>query len=170
MQSLNKLFLKLLKFSLKIIIFSVTLRRTFPGIFLQNMLPNILLSIIVFSSNLYYQQRFDAAVPVNVTCLLAMSGYFIAIFRSLPKQPGMKFMDWFQIKCISFSTLAILFQVLDIYNQTRKHANKSKVLKNLMDRILKISIYWVIPMIGIGIDIVFICVGVLYDYKLVSFN
>ncbi len=54
--------------------FSVYLRRTFVGIFLQNALPNMLLSIVVFSSNLYYNERFEAAITVNVTCLLAMSG------------------------------------------------------------------------------------------------
>ena len=55
-------------------LFSVFLRRTFVGIFLQNALPNMLLSIVVFSSNLYYNERFEAAIAVNVTCLLAMSG------------------------------------------------------------------------------------------------
>ena len=150
--------------------FSIYLRRTFSGIFLQHVLPNILLSIIVFSSNLFYKQRFDAAIPVNITCLLAMSGFFIAVFNSLPKQPGMKFMDWFQIKCISFTTLTTLFQILDVYNQSKSHANKSDVLRTIIVKMLDISIYWIIPMVGIGLDVLFICVGVLYDYKLVQFN
>ena len=156
--------------TLKLNNFRVHLRRTFSGIFLQHVLPNILLSIIVFSSNLFYKQRFDAAIPVNITCLLAMSGFFIAVFNSLPKQPGMKFMDWFQIKCISFTTLTTLFQILDVYNQTRCHVRKNNVLRVTRDKMLNISIYWIVPMVGIGLDILFICVGVLYDYKLVQFN
>ena len=59
----------------------IYLRRGFLGIFLQNALPNILLSIVVFSSNLYYKDRFEAAIAVNVTCLLAMSGNFLTYFR-----------------------------------------------------------------------------------------
>ena len=127
--------------TLKLNNFRVHLRRTFSGIFLQHVLPNILLSIIVFSSNLFYKQRFDAAIPVNITCLLAMSGFFIAVFNSLPKQPGMKIMDWFQIKCISFTTLTTLFQILDVYNKSRKQGNRSEVVSTMIDKILKISIY-----------------------------
>ena len=50
------------------------LRRTFFALFIENALPSILLGILVYSSNLYYRERFDTAVTVNVTCLLAMSG------------------------------------------------------------------------------------------------
>ena len=33
---------------------------------------------MVFSSNFYYNERFEAAITVNVTCLLAMSGSFLS--------------------------------------------------------------------------------------------
>ena len=41
---------------------------------MENALPSILLGLLVFSSNLYYKERFDTAISVNVTCLLALSG------------------------------------------------------------------------------------------------
>ncbi len=41
---------------------------------MQNALPNMLLSIVVFSTNIYYRDSFEAGIAVNVTCLLAMSG------------------------------------------------------------------------------------------------
>ena len=41
---------------------------------MQNALPNMLLSIVVFSTNTYYRDSFEAGIAVNVTCLLAMSG------------------------------------------------------------------------------------------------
>ena len=143
------------------------LRRTFAGIFLQSVLPSILLSTVVFATNLYYQQRFDGAVAVNVTCLLAMSSFFIAIFQSLPKIPGMKIMDWFQIKCISLATLTTLFQTFDVYLDMIQVKNSDSFFA-LLKKILKTSIFWIIPIIGIGIDIIFITIGILYNMKLVS--
>ena len=41
---------------------------------MENALPSIMLGLLVFSSNLYYKERFDTPITVNVTCLLALSG------------------------------------------------------------------------------------------------
>ena len=46
---------------------AVYFKRKFAGVFLRTAFPQMLLSVIVFSSNLYFREMFDAAITVNVT-------------------------------------------------------------------------------------------------------
>ena len=131
------------------------LRRSFPGIFLQNILPSILLTIVVFSTNSFFEQRFDAAVTVNVTCLLSISAFFIAEFEHLPQTTKIKIIDWLLIKCISLSCTTILLQTYYMRRQNGK----------MMRRFLKMMLIYFIPFIEIAFDLIFILVGILYDYN-----
>ena len=97
----------------------IVLGRNFLGIFLQYCLPNMLLSVIVYSSNLYYKDMIEIAISMNVTILLAMSGLFIAVYQSLPKTASVKIMDLYQIKCLMIAILITLMQTIHLYLRKR---------------------------------------------------
>ena len=142
--------------------FRIYLRRTFTGIFLQNVLPSILLTIVVFSSNLYYKERFEAAVTVNVTCLLSISSFFIAVFQTLPDTTDIKILDWLLIKSIILASAITLFQTFDLQLSMRK--------QYMMTRVLRMIIFYVIPTIELCVDVLFVIVGILYDYDQISLS
>ena len=72
---------------------SITLKHSFYGEFLQTSLPTLLLFIITLFSNLYYKVMLDTAIAANINCLLAMSGFYIAIRQNLTQTQDMKIID-----------------------------------------------------------------------------
>ena len=151
-------------------LFRVHLRRAFLGTFLQSVLPSILLTLVVFSSNLYYMERFEAAVTVNVTCLLSLSSFFIAVYGSLPKSPHVKIIDYLLLKCIILASATTLLQTFDLYYKIRR-SNKSKRRLGLtLEKSFEILLVCVLPLIEFGIDFLFIIVGILYHQKQISFT
>ena len=162
-----------------IFLVKVFLKRKFLSVFLQNALPSILLSIIVYMSNSYYKEKFEAAITVNVTCLLAMSGIFIAVFQSLPKTPSIKTIDLLQIKSILISTLITLLQTLvariknieitelskQAWREQPKEMNDTKMIL-----FLDFTMMWFLPILGLSIDVLFIIFGILYENGIYSLS
>ena len=156
----------------------VHLSREFIGIFMQYCLPNILLSVVVYSSNLYFFEMIETAIAVNVTILLAMSGLFIAVFQALPNTSSVKLMDMYQIKCLLIATLITLMQTIIVYLRTKttsievakQRSGNDKTRGATCPHMLKIFTVWFLPTIGITIDILFIATGVAYHFKAEAFD
>ena len=158
----------------------ILLRRKFAGVFLQNALPNMLLSIIVYATNLYYMDTFDAAITVNVTCLLAMSGLFIAVFQSLPKTPNIKIIDMLQIKSIFLSVIITLLQtmVIRLMKNSKEKKMKKEAWQMVKERVkmdqylngLELMMVYILPSFGFTVDILFIVFGFLYENGIYSFS
>ncbi len=140
-----------------ILTISFSLKRKFTGVFFQHILPIYLLTWIVYTSCFYYKQMFEAAISVNVTCLLTISGMVNSQYQYLPVTTGLKVIDIFNIKSIVLTSLVILMQTLLV-----KYRKGSCNLRGL-DLIL----VWVIPIIGLAVDSFFLVYGVLYEMDLV---
>ena len=136
---------------------TIRLKRRFFSVFIKDSLPSILLSIIVYLSNIYYIRLFDTAMAVNVTCLLAISGFFIAVFASIPETSNVKTMDLLQIKSIIIVTLIILMQTFFVCKDRNCAMKKGKIQK---------MVDWMLPAIGLGIDAVYVAYGILNDLNL----
>ena len=163
-----------------IFLVKVFLKRKFVSVFLQNALPSILLSIIVYMTNSYYTEKFEAAITVNVTCLLAMSGIFIAVFQSLPRTPSIKIIDLLQIKSILISTVITLIQTLVVRVRNKRVMTNSKhawveqikqvnISPNIIT-LLDFTMVWLLPILGIFIDVLFIIFGILYENGIYSLS
>ena len=115
--------------------------------------------MVVYSSVVYYNDMFEAALTVNVTCLLAMSSFFSSLFQSLPSTSRVNIMSMLHIKNILFST-GILFLQTTVVKVCQK---KSKTIQFL--------VYFIklIPVAGIGLDLIFILTGILYEYEIFTF-
>ena len=148
----------------------VHLRRTFHGTFLQSVLPSILLTLVVFSSNLYYMERFEAAVTVNVTCLLSLSSFFIAVYGSLPKSPQVKIIDYLLLKSIILASATTLLQTYDLYYKLRRSSKPKGKKGVILKKSFECVLFCVLPSIEIGIDVLFIITGILYSKKMISFT
>ena len=72
------------------LVIEVIVGRNFFTIFTTYALPTGLLTTIVLSTSLYYIEDFGSAVAVNVTCLLAMAAFQIAMYETLPRTSSMK--------------------------------------------------------------------------------
>ena len=154
---MNKfLLLKIFVLIFGYLIHRMHLRRSFPGIFLQYILPSILLIIIVFSTNYHFQQRFEAVLTVNVTCLLTISFFFVDVFLHLPETPEIKIIDLLLIKCITLACTNILCQTLYMRRQVK------------MKKCLKIMLMFYIPFLELTTDFFFIITGILYDCQKIS--
>ena len=138
---------------------TIITRRQFFSVFLQYSLPNLLLSLVVYSSGLYYKDMFDIALTVNVTCLLAMSSFFSNLFQSLPSTSSVKIMDMMHIKNILLSTIILFLQTFAV---------KVCKVRKIDDRCLEFFVMYFIPLAGTGLDLLFIVCGVLYEYELFS--
>ena len=138
---------------------TIELKRRFFSVFIKDSLPSILLSIIVYLSNIFYLQLFETAIAVNVTCLLAISGFFIAVFANITETSFVKIMDILQIKCVLIVTLVTLSQIFFVYQQ-RNGAPSKKVesVRRLFE--------WMLPALGLAIDAVYIIYGSLHDVNL----
>lgn len=137
----------------------IELRRRFFSVFIKDSLPSILLSIIVYLSNLYYMEQFETAITVNVTCLLAISGFFIAVFANIPETSFVKIMDFLQIKSILTVTLVILTQTFFVFKYTKK-------VRSMRGERIRKLLGMVIPAIGLGIDVVYVVLGFSHDSNL----
>ena len=136
---------------------SLSLKRKFTGVFFQQILPIYLLTWIVYTSCFYYTQMFEAAISVNVTCLLTISGMVNSQYQYLPVTTSLKVIDILNIKSIVLTSLVILMQTLLV-----KYRSGSCNL-----RALEMILVWVIPIIGLAVDSFFLVYGVLYEMDLV---
>jgi hypothetical protein len=73
-----------------------------------------------------------------------------------------------QIKSISLATATTLLQTLDVQNSFWRPHKSMKNLNKWINNGLDLFIYWIIPISGILIDILFVVAGVMYDYKVFS--
>ena len=96
------------------------------------------------------------------------SGFFIAIFQSLPKTPRIKIIDMLQIKSISLATATTLLQTFDVQNSFSRPNKRIKNLNSWINNALDPFIFWIIPISGIALDVLFVVVGVMYDLKMFS--
>ena len=63
--------------------------------------------IIDILEKIYFRDNFEAAVAVNITCLLSMSNFLIAMYENLPKTSQPKIMDYLQEWVEAFSVSAL---------------------------------------------------------------
>ena len=154
---------------------SITLKRSFYGEFLRTSLPTLLLSIITFFSNLYYKQMLETAVTANITCLLAMSGFYIAIGQSLTQTPDMKIIDIMQLKWLASAVLLTILQIIVVTCKSEVvkpetvikegwPENKPKKKINLIIlTMLELIINPLLPMFEIITTLVYMGMGLQYD-------
>ena len=176
--------------SLSMVKISITLKRSFHGEFLRTSLPTLLLSIITFLSNMYYKKMPETAITANITCLLAMSGFYIAIGQNLTQTPVMKIIDIMQLKWLTCAVLLTILQiiVLTCKSETNKpntvcnegwmeNKQKKKIVltvfeknisltmieKNIILTMMELIICPLLPMFEIITTLVYLCMGMQYD-------
>lgn len=156
------------------LILTIVLTRKFWILYLQNAFPNTLLSIIVYSTNLFYKDLFEAALAVNVTCMLAMSGFFASLLQSLPATASIKWIELLHIKALFIASLITILQIIFFSTRNMKMEPRSKKVAELSARQsanlrlasalslrhLKFFLEWIFSLIGLVTDIIFIVYGI----------
>ena len=151
----------------------LTLRRKFFGSFFQSSVPAILLTIIVFVSNVFYMEIFPIAVTVNVTCLLTISGIMISAYQTLPTTAKLKIQDFHLLKCLLLSTVVTLLQTIQkkfvSYTGTvadKMYPNAKNYYTAKSIKILAMITRVLIPVLSLTLDILYLVCGILYEFEL----
>ena len=141
---------------------TVNTKRNFASIFMQYSLPTMLMSVVVYSSIFYYNDMFDIAMTVNITCLLAMSGFFTSLFISLPRSSGIKILDFIHLKGIFLSTTMTFLETFIVLKKpTAKKEAWTPDTKKTAVTAVDILLY-AIPVLSFSVDCVFVTLGIMY--------
>ena len=73
-----------------------------------------------------------------------------------------------QIKSISLATATTLLQTFDVQNSFWRPNKRLENINNWINYILDLLIFWIIPISRIALDVLFVVVGVMYDFKIFS--
>ena len=152
----------------------ILLRRNFFSEFSRSSLPTMMLALLICATNMFYLENFDAAVGVNVTCLLAMTGFYVALGTQLPTTSGMKVIDGMQIKWIFTATVATVLQCVVVTLNKRCVAPTSGLFKGAeagQSKVHSLSkAVWVVSFMGAMFDVCYIIIGFLDTLDVISVN
>ena len=153
-------------------IITIKTRRNFLSIYFQYAFPTILMSELVYMSILFYKERYDIAMSTNITCLLAMSGFFTSLFNSLPTSSKIKLIDMLHLKGIILCSLVTLLETYIVLEEEAVEdvspkaggeawaAQKTEEKKRR--RVFSNAILCTLPFISLTIDAIFFTAGMLY--------
>ena len=142
------------------------------SIYFQYAFPTILMSELVYMSILFYKERYDIAMSTNITCLLAMSGFFTSLFNSLPTSSKIKLIDMLHLKGIILCSLVTLLETYIVLEEEAVEdvspkaggeawaAQKTEEKKRR--RVFSTAILCTLPFISLTIDAIFFTAGMLY--------